>query len=183
MHQEPGPALDPDAMCRVGRLLLGADRMAPKLHAGLLLRAVSLKGIASNARGDAVGPVRHPPLRAGHDMVAHDRFGAGLHPAVLAGVMVPLGYVTADPGRRTTDTIERVVESSGSRRSGRGGSRTRKAPGTARRVVAPALQAGPVSGRVALPYPQFQWAMQGPNLGGNPSGVAPACHAGAGRLS
>ena len=41
-----------------------------------------------------------PPLRAGHDMVAHDRFGAGLHPAVLAGVMVPLGYVTADPGRR-----------------------------------------------------------------------------------
>ena len=91
--------------------------------------------------------------------------------------MVPLGYVTADPGRRTTDTIERVVESSGSRRSGRGGSRTRKAPGTARGGRA-ALQAVPVSGRVALPYPQFQWSMQGPNLGGTP-GVAPACHAGA----
>ena len=42
--------------------------------------------------------------------------------------------------------------------------------GTARRVVAPAVQVGPVSGRVALPYLWFQWAMQGSNLGGNPPG-------------
>ena len=45
MHQEPGPALDPDAMCRVGRLLLGADRMAPKLHAGLLLARSALRAL------------------------------------------------------------------------------------------------------------------------------------------
>ena len=41
--------------------------------------------------------------------------------------------------------METVVESTGSRRSGRGGSRTRKAHRS------PALQAGPVTGRVALP--------------------------------
>ena len=169
MHQEPGPALDPDAMCRVGRLLLGADRMAPKLHAGLLLAPVSLKGIASNARGDAAGPVRHPPLRAGHDMVAHDRFGAGLHPGVLAGVMVPLGYVTADPGRRTTDTIERVVESSG-RPERKGRSRTRKAPGTARRVVAPLSRRVPSPVGWHFRILSFSGRCRGRTSGGTPLG-------------
>src|SRR5208283_2650696 len=93
VREEPGPALDPDAVSRVERLPLGADRRAPKLHAGLLWRAVRLAGIAADARGDAVGPGRHTSLRAGHDMVDRDRLGTGLRPAVLAGVVVPLGDV------------------------------------------------------------------------------------------
>ena len=106
MRQEPGPALDQDAMRRVERLPLGADRMAPKLHADLLRRSVSLKGIASDAGGDAVGPVRHTPLRAGHDVVDRDRLGAGLRSAVLAGVMVPLGDIPpAERHRRPRQAV------------------------------------------------------------------------------
>ena len=106
MRQEPGPALDPDAMRRVERLPLGADRLAPKLHAGLLWRAVRLAGIAADARGDAVGPGRHTPLRAGHDVVDRDRLGAGLRPQYWQVWWSRLATfrrlnVTADPGRRS----------------------------------------------------------------------------------
>jgi len=94
VRQEPGPALDPDAVRRVERLPLGADRTAPKPHAGLLRGAVGLLGIAADARGDTVGPARHTSLRAGHDVVDRDRLGAGLRSAVLASVMVPLGQVS-----------------------------------------------------------------------------------------
>ena len=80
VRQEPGPALDPDAVRRVERLPLGADRTAPKPHAGLLRGAVGLLGIAADARGDTVGPARHTSLRAGHDVVDRDRLGAGLRP-------------------------------------------------------------------------------------------------------
>ncbi len=80
MRQEPGPALDADALRRVERLPLGADWPAPELHAGLLRRAVGLPGIADDAGGNAVRPARRTALRAGHDVVDRDGLGAGLRP-------------------------------------------------------------------------------------------------------
>ena len=57
-------------------------------------------GRCSDAGGDAVGPARRTALRARHDVVDRDRLGAGLRPAVLAGVMVALGHVPPAEGHR-----------------------------------------------------------------------------------
>src|SRR4051794_30456598 len=93
MRQEPGPTLGPNALRRVERPPLGADRPAPGLHAGLLRRAVGLEGVAPDAGGNTVGPARRTSLRARYDVVDRNRLGAGLRPAVLAGVMVALRHI------------------------------------------------------------------------------------------
>ena len=117
---------------------------APKFHADLLRRAVSLKGIASDARGDAVGPVRHTPLRAGHDVVDRDRLGAGLRSAVLAGVVVPLGDIPpAERHRRPRQAVVVRRQMTSGTRKLRWADRTHGLPFRARaRTRRPSRRAG-----------------------------------------
>src|SRR6185312_3254602 len=93
MVDELGPTLHSRTLRRVEGLPVGPGWPLPQPHAGHFRGPVGLAGVARNAGGDTVGPVRWASARPWNDVVDGDRLAAWLRSAVLAGVVVALGDV------------------------------------------------------------------------------------------